>query len=245
MKKVLAILIVVGAIFTLSTPSYANVLFSDNFNDNSFDTTKWGTEIYTNGGPAGTATEAGGKIDFRLWGGNPGGSIYAYSKNAAASYGWSQIDFTGKWQYTTGGINTAGVGILIYDANNPNKYLFANYSPYEQKIYFYDSNASAGVYSRGRGLPEQAFSFSITPAGWSFVDGGTTYINNRASTSFAGATSFKIKIGGGDYWYYSSNNEHAYFDDILLKDNAVPEPAMMALTALGLGALGFRKRKSV
>lgn len=244
-KKTLIYVCVLLGLFVFPSFAQAAEYFSDDFNDNSFNTSKWTKEIASNGGPLGSINETGGQLVFNLQGGYPGGSAYAKSATFNAGYSWTDIEFTGNW-----GMNsyTAGSQLILYNADNTSKYFMANYSPYYQALYLYDSGILKGAFARPNSA-NTPFNIHFTPTGVEFLENGVRWGNFYNTTTMQGADEFFIRIGGTDYWV-NSGNQYAYFDNINVSGeqpvSAVPEPATLSLLGLGIfGLLKFRKREEV
>ena len=241
-KSTVVLLAILFALFIVPNIAQASVYFSDDFNDNSFDTAKWTKEIASNGGPLGSINETGGQLVFNLQGGNPGGSAYAKSAVFNAGYNWADIEFSGQWGMSA---YTAGTQLFIYNADDPTKYFEADYSPYFQTLWLYDSGNLGGSFYRTNSAATP-FDIRFTQTGVEFLENGTRWGDFYSSTTMAGADDFFIRIGGGDYWV-NGGDQYAYFDNIKVNGEeaqVVPEPATASLLGMGLlGLAGFIRRK--
>ena len=153
---------------------------------------------------------------------------YAYLKsNDFTLTGWTTIDFNGQWRIVSA--TTPEYDIFVYDADDENSWLRVTYQswggPY---LWFRDSqNGTLQKFNRTPPVTMTDFSIHLTQTGWAFSE-GTTDWSEQASTALAGATRFRLKIGGWDA--SSLSNQIVYFDNIVV----VPEPTTLCILGLGI-----------
>lgn len=246
MKKIFLMVMLIGAASTMIiSQASANLLFVDNFDASSLDTSKWPTvETSVNGAyPIGTVTQTNGEMKVKIEGGGPGGSVFARSQTFLSGAGWSEIAFSGTWRLNG---YTSESRIAIYNASN-NRYFGVGYASWDHNLYFYNYlGQRIGNYALTNPYPNDSmFEIVFTPTGWEYYH-NDQLLKSFSSTDLSGTNSFYVKAGGGDYWYRSNAYETAYYDDFQVNDDLspIPEPATMSLIGLGLAGLLRLRRKN-
>ncbi|WP_048151593.1 right-handed parallel beta-helix repeat-containing protein [Palaeococcus ferrophilus] len=185
-----------------------NVVFSDDFNDNSLDTSKW-TEDVVGGGNS--YTEANGEAEFVVFGHYGWDSGHALLRSRSIHLNnWSSITLSGRWKFTDPG--TAEMLVRVEDLNSSN-FVGVHYVswPSEQVSYRYYSNSV----TEDRTIPRDYVPFKVViyKDRFEYWEGGAL-VKTIYTTSMASVTDFQVVIGG---WDYSAYYSHMYFDDIAVE----------------------------
>ncbi|MBP1910980.1 hypothetical protein [Thermococcus stetteri] len=142
MKKIVTLLVYllltsylnVGFLGFAPVSAGGNVVFSDDFNDNSLDTTKWTEDVV---GYGNSYTEANGEAQFVTYSHQGWNSSHAVLRSKAIHLdSWSSITLSGRWKFTDPG--TAEMLVRIEDLNS-NNFVGVHYIswPSEQISYRY------------------------------------------------------------------------------------------------------------
>ena len=189
----------------------SSLVFSDDFDDNTLDTTKWTEDVNGSDGDN-SFEEVGGEAKFTTYGhyGWDYGHSILWSKIFTIN-NWNSITFSGKWKFPNA--YTAEMRFHIYDADT-DKFVgvtYATWTSYAHEHIRYMSN-STNSDAVDRPVPRDYVNFQIvlTKDKMEYWQDGVLigFIN---TTTLADAENFKIQIGGWDYSKYVQN---MYFDDI-------------------------------
>ena len=237
MNKILVVILLMCAVFVIAGNAHATILFSDDFTGTTINTLKWTAET-----AHGTVAQNNEAIFTIIGNGAANTGVHLRSSNISVPAEAIEVDFTGLWRVASS-TNTAAANMLVYNASDPSKFIRVEYGTWDDTLYFWDKTVQPGVlatYSRGHHLANLPFAFNFTDSGWSYYENGSL-IKNFSSTFTHGTDDFYVKIGGWDYSNIS--NQIAYFDNIKITANVVPEPFTMSLMGLGLLGFGIIKKK--
>jgi len=228
--------VVLAAVVVLATGTLrAGTLFSDDFNTGTEpNPAKW-TQMEDG---SCSVYLTGGALHAKFYG--TGGPQHAYATSPALDLptGWTDIVLTGQWAFPTQGYGECLV--RLQDPDDTGVYVQASYVNWvgagAQKAWR-GMHTGSQEYVNRSSLPTTLtdFTLTVTPTGWSFVTEGGSINKAYTTDHMAGLDKVQIRIGGYEvstYW-----NEAA-FDNIQL----TPEPATLALLALGASGVLIRRR---
>jgi len=229
-------LVFVAAVVILPGSAWAGILFSDDFNTGTEpDAAKWtqredgSCSVYL----------SGGVLYSKFIGTNSPQYAYVTSPAMDLPAGWTEIVLTGQWAFPTQGYGECL--IRLHDPDNTATNVQASYVNWvganPQKAWRATYTGSSGEYVNRASLPTDLtdFTMTVTPTGWSFATENGSISKAYATTCMAGLDQIQIRVGG---WEYSSFWNIAAFENIVL----TPEPATLALAALGACGLLIRRR---
>lgn len=198
-------------------------VFSDDFDDNYFDTSKWSTNI--NSTPYwGTGYGLGvWETNKELKVGIDSGWTYALSKNPVnVGNAWTEITYSGRMKFLSTGTGVALISVRKGDSAS--QAVSFQYNDWENLLKVYEN----GVVKASRYTPTMPsaytnFEMVIYKGGYAFYESGNL-VFNITSTLFDDATSVTPVVGGWDGSH--GLTEYAYFDDIKMETNdpALPAP---------------------
>lgn len=187
------------------------IVFSDDFNDNSLNTTLWTEDVV---GTGNSYTETNQEANFITYGHGSWdlGHSILWSKNLSIE-NWKSLTISGKWKFTNP--FTAEMRCLLYDVDT-NYYVGATYATYD--IYVPDEHLrlhnELGSYEKylSEVVPTTYVNFDIilTRDEIEYVEDGII-IASAPSSILSEAENFKLQIGG---WDASSFYQYMFFDDI-------------------------------
>jgi len=189
------------------------LIFSDDFDDNILDTTKW-TEFVTIG-------SSFSEINQEAFFTTDDGFSLLYSQVLNIS-NWYEINITGKWKFTNP--NTAEMRLFLIDSDTEVSLgvVYATWTTYpHQHIRYYDGLGGFDEYLRSVPTTYVDFGLVLTNDKMQYWENGVE-LNEVDSTALSETTRFEIQIGGYDA---SAGNQYIYFDDIQInvtfKENLV------------------------
>ncbi|ASJ02686.1 hypothetical protein A3L09_05160 [Thermococcus profundus] len=198
----------VGFVGFAPVSASGNVVFSDDFNDNSLDTSEWTEDVVGSGN---SYTEANGEAKFVVYGHQGWDYGHAVLRSRGIHLNnWSSITLSGRWKFTNPG--TAEMLVRVEDLNSSN-FVGIHYVswPSEQVSYRYYGNSV----NEARTIPRNYATFKVVihKDRFEFWESGAL-VKTIYTTSMANATDFQVVIGG---WDYSAYYSHVYFDDIAVE----------------------------
>jgi hypothetical protein len=213
----------------------AAIIFSDDFNINGLDASKW-----TALGDPGCYLEVTGGVLRNYFDGYYRSS-YAKSVDISLPSNWTSVTVTGQWAFP---VNISGELLMaIKDADASNNGCIVAYDTWNGLFRAQDSQSFPyNFLTTPRSYPQSLtnFEWTITPTGWQFKecrDGFWTTLVDRNNTLTQMNKMFLL-IGGWEYTGYGYLQETNY-DNIEV--SVIPEPATICL--LGLGALSLIRRR--
>jgi len=203
------LLLLVTAVLAGSMP-----LWSDDFNDNSLNTSLWTPDVV---GTGDSFAETNGEAVFTTRG-NSTTSCHSYIVSRPFSVtNFENITISGRWKT---GSTTHRVVILLYDAEDPSKSASVQYDAWSQVLRYFLNNTEVSTGGRGRPTSYVDFSLRVYPDGYAYYENGALK-QEISGTAFPGTTSYQLKIGA---WEYSAITSSCYFDDIAVwADTRQPE----------------------
>lgn len=229
------------------TAASANILLSDDFNDNSLDTAKWTTNTSAN-------NAACAEMNAQMVLAN---RAYLVTKNEYAPEALGGIKISGQWTFVSA-MDTFQLVTRSDATPTGNYYETANGLEFKYwynggaKIVADGSNLSIGSVSTVGSLSvaaNQTFDFTVIDSGTKGVSLTLTQVGNAANTVTVtsklisdNTTSDYIVFHNREYG--SGTNYYAKLDNVAI--NTVPEPSTIALAVtglIGLLAYAWRKRK--
>lgn len=213
----------------------ATVIFSDDFNNNVLDASKW--SALTDAGCS-LAVSGGALHNYFSGAAAPRGS-YAKSVNVELPSNWSSVTITGQWAFP---VQVYGEMVMsVKNADAPQNWDSVSYYVWNGPG-FRANDPIQGSSSTSRVIPTSLtnFEWTITQTGWQFKEyrsGTWTTLVDRTTTSLAGMSRMYLQIGGWEYSYTSQ--QRTDYDNIVI--SVIPEPATILLLACGV--LVLKKRK--
>ena len=245
-KQITIAVLLVGLTMCAATGHAALVvLVQDDFNDNSLDTTKWSVAIGTGssmGSP--TVTEQNQRLEMEERG-------YLITKNQYDPVSVGGLRIEGVWGFSAS--NDDMFQILTRSDGVP----IDRWGETQNGVEFYAYNGAINIRSRGSiavvsGLVTQKGSAFATTAGTIFdfvlTDDGTNLTMSMQeqtnANNWATGTATSTSDMSTDYVVFH-NREAAgrmsYLDEVSI--SVIPEPATLALAAIGLGGLRRRRKR--
>lgn len=234
MKRNLYILVLLSILNIAAFDCQATIVFSDNFDNNILDPSKWSPLVDSG---CSIAVSGGSLHNYFSGAGAPRGS-YAKSVNIPLPSDWTSITITGQWSFP---IQVYGEMVMsIKNADAPGNWDNVGYYKWDGPG-FRAQDSILGASQTSRSIPTTLtdFEWTITPSGWEFKElrGGIwTPLVSRSTTNLAGMSNMYIQIGGWEYSYTSQ--QRTDYDNIVVA--VVPEPATFFM--LGLGALILKRK---
>ncbi|WP_461865372.1 CGP-CTERM sorting domain-containing protein, partial [Thermococcus sp.] len=190
-----------------------NVIFQDDFNDNSLDTAKWSTEVVGSGN---SVTETNGEIQVVTYGHGGWDSGHALLKSREIDISnWSSVSFEAEWEFLDP--YTAEMLVHIVDLDT-GKYIGVHYISWQgPKIsYRYDGTSQTEY----RQIPTSYVPFKIViyKDHFEFWESGVL-VKTIYTTSMAGTTRFQFVMGG---WESSPLTSHMHFDNAVVSYTEEP-----------------------
>lgn len=180
----------------------STTLFSDKFNDNILDNTKWIKDVQ---GIQSSYEEINQEAKFTIYGEH----AYLISQ-VIMIQNWEQIIVSGTWK--SPGVTTAEMNCYLYD-NDTNQRIGVAYDNWFDQIrYWYSNNNSE---EKTRLSPQNYASFRLiyNKTSMQYWENNELLHENK-STALTSTTQFQLKIGGWDA--SSIPNQIIYFDDIII-----------------------------
>jgi hypothetical protein len=205
-------------------------VFSDNFNDNSLDTTKWTSDV------AGTNcafAEQNNRAEFQTYGNGPAGWHAYLNSRPLTINGWETIEITGKWTNT--GYTSRTHIATVTDLDNPSNLISIEYSAWGSQMFYYWKEGSG---SAGTPVPSPSlvpYRLKITRTGFEYYENGVLK-KSVATASMAGSSRFGLQVGA---WEYSPIVSKTSVDDIVVQYTETVPPVTTATPSGSPGPAGW------
>ncbi|QDA31728.1 hypothetical protein FH039_09135 [Thermococcus indicus] len=215
----------VGFVGFSSVSAKENIVFYDDFNDNSLDTTKWTEDVVGSGN---SYTEANGEAQFITKGSRTGSYTTEHSFLRSTTINindWSYIVFSGSWKFTNPG--TAEMWFRIHDADTGN-YMGVRYVSWPSDKITYDR--PEGSITDYRTIPRSYVPFKVVlyRDRFEYWESGSL-IKTVPTSVMENTTNFQLLIGG---WDDTPTFSYIYFDNITVAyEPAAPEGLKIAITS--------------
>ena len=239
MKKLIIICLVMAVVTALigqfNSIQASTILFSDNFNTDGLDTSKWSPLV----DPGCSLEVTGGVLHNYFTGANAPRSSYAQSIDISLPLNWSSVTVAGQWAFP---VPVYGEMVMaVKNADTPTNWdTVGSYVWNGPGFRAQDSAEDLSYTLRSLPNPLTDFEWTITPTGWQFKeyrDGSWITLADYATTNLAGMSKMALMIGGWEYSYTSLQETN--YDNIVV--SVIPEPATVCI--LGFGALSLIRRK--
>ncbi|NJE10617.1 hypothetical protein [Thermococcus sp. MAR1] len=206
----------VGFVGFSKVSAQGNLVFYDDFNDNSLDTAKWTEDM---AGSGNTYSEENGEAHFTTYGHRTGSytTEHAFLRSEIIQInGWDSVTFSGRWKFTDPG--TAEMWFRVYDSDTGN-YIGVRYISWTSTIAY---DRPEGTVTESRNAPKEytPFKLVLKRDGFEFWEGGEL-VKNFSTVGMKNASHFRIVIGG---WDDSPKKSHIYFDrmEVSYEPNVLP-----------------------
>ena len=196
----------VGFVGFSKVSAQENLVFSDDFNDNSLDESKWSPDVVGSGN---SVNEANGEIQVVTYGHQGWEYGHALLRSREIDIeNWSSIIVSGRWKFTDP--YTADMLFRIYDIET-GEYIGLKYVSWQgDKIAFLRPDGDPISYPRE--IPETYATFRIViyHDHFEYWEGGEL-VDTIETAGMENTTRFQLLFGG---YEYSARYSHMYFDDI-------------------------------
>lgn len=226
MKK---LTICISLLVILAGNAPASVIFSDDFNIDGLDTSKWTSDVDLGC----SLTVGGGILQNYFTGANDPRGSYAQSVNITLPANWTSIKITGQWAFPVE--VTGEMTMSVENADAPENYDFVAYYVWNGPGFRLQDSTQGFYYYGYRTIPVSLtdFEWTITQTGLQFKehnsDNTWTTLADYTTTTLAGMSHMFLKIGGWEYSYTSPQETN--YDNIVV--SVVPEPVTICLMAFG------------
>lgn len=186
--------------------SGSNLLFQDDFDDNTLDSSKWTMDLVGDS----TYQETNQEATFSILGQGSSSSyhIYLVSGNIHAE-DWDTLTVEGKWAFSSSA-TTPEMLFRLIDSDTSN-YVGVGYATWGSRIIYSPSSSSHPEEIRPIPRAYVPFKLVITKTSVQYWE-SEVLVNEFSTAALASGSNFKLKIGGWDYSRISG--QYAYFDDI-------------------------------
>ena len=232
-------LLLAGILFIATAQAALVTVFSDDFNDNSLDATKWTTPPDVVG-VSNAFAEQNLRAEFQTWGPRTTENHCYLNSLPITINGWDNIEITGKW--TNNGYTSRTHIARVTDLDNPANTISIEYAAGVSQMFYYWKESSSDPVSAPIPSPSLVpFRLKITKTGFEYYE-NNNLVKSIPTSSMANSKNFQLQIGA---WEYSSIISQTYIDDIVVQADipkatasAVPEfPTMAHPAALIVGLM--------